>query len=155
MKFTKYTKEQLIIAVKNSLSYREVLGKLKVLQSGGNYTTIRKYVKKLNLDISHFKGKAHAKGTTKRPLRDYTSNNFPIQSFRLKNRLLKDDVKQHKCENCGRKTWLGKPIPIELHHKDGNPENNALNNLQILCSNCHSLTTNFCRKNKRAISELN
>ena len=34
-------------------------------------------------------------------------------------------------------------IPLEIHHIDGDYENNKLENLQVLCPNCHSLTPNF------------
>lgn len=43
--------------------------------------------------------------------------------------------------------WMGKPIPLELHHKDGNHYNNDLSNLEILCPNCHAQTDNYRGKN--------
>ena len=43
--------------------------------------------------------------------------------------------------------WLGKPITLEVHHKDGNHQNNELENLQLLCPNCHSYTDNWRGKN--------
>ena len=58
-------------------------------------------------------------------------------------RLIEDGVKDGKCEICGLSEWMGKPIPLELHHKDFNHHNNALSNLQILCSNCHMQTHNY------------
>ena len=45
----------------------------------------------------------------------------------------------HRCEKCGITTWLDQPAPIELHHMDGNSRDNRLDNLQLLCCNCHSL----------------
>jgi hypothetical protein len=52
-------------------------------------------------------------------------------------RLIEEGIKEARCECCGLSTWNGKPIPLELHHKDLNHYNNDLDNLQILCSNCH------------------
>lgn len=52
-------------------------------------------------------------------------------------RLIEEGIKENKCECCGLSEWMGKPIPLELHHKDFNHFNNTLENLQILCSNCH------------------
>jgi len=49
----------------------------------------------------------------------------------------------HICASCKLSTWLDNPIPLELHHKDGNRSNNTLNNLELNCLNCHSLTDNF------------
>ena len=65
-----------------------------------------------------------------------------ISSHRLKTLLLRDGLKPHRCENCGRTEWLGQAIPLELHHVDGKRSNNKLENLQILCANCQALTPN-------------
>lgn len=58
-------------------------------------------------------------------------------------------MRGHKCECCNTTHWLNKPINLELHHKDGNRCNNELNNLQLLCPNCHSYTDNYGSKNKK------
>lgn len=50
-------------------------------------------------------------------------------------------------KNCGNKTWMGETLPLEVHHKDGNKRNNKLENLEILCPNCHSLTDTYKNKN--------
>lgn len=54
-------------------------------------------------------------------------------------KLIKDGIKEDKCELCGITYWQGKHLPLELHHKDRNHFNNNLDNLQILCPNCHSI----------------
>lgn len=56
----------------------------------------------------------------------------------------------HKCENCGRSKWMGEKIPLDLHHNNGNDQDNRPTNLALLCLNCHGLTDNFGRKNKKA-----
>jgi 5-methylcytosine-specific restriction endonuclease McrA len=65
-----------------------------------------------------------------------------ISSHRRKVLLLRDGLKEYRCESCGQTEWLGQPIPLELHHIDGNRNNNQLSNLQLLCANCHALTPN-------------
>lgn len=55
----------------------------------------------------------------------------------------------HKCEGCGTEKWLKQPIPLDLHHKNGDNQDNELNNVILLCLNCHGLTPNFGRKNKK------
>ena len=52
-------------------------------------------------------------------------------------RLIEEGIKEAKCEICQLSEWMGKPIPLELHHIDFNHYNNNLSNLQIVCSNCH------------------
>ena len=61
-------------------------------------------------------------------------------------RLIEDGIKEAKCECCGLSEWMGKPIPLELHHKDFNHNNNTLENIVILCSNCHMVAHN-CNNN--------
>jgi len=77
----------------------------------------------------------------------FKGETFP-SSHKLKYILLKSGLKEYKCENCGLEMWCGIPMPIQLHHIDGNHTNNSLENLQLLCPNCHALTDNFCGRNK-------
>lgn len=71
------------------------------------------------------------------------------QSYKLKNRLVAEGIKQNTCENCGISTWQGNPINLELHHIDGNRTNHLLENLMLLCPNCHSQTDTFRAKNRK------
>ena len=66
-----------------------------------------------------------------------------LRKYLLKNR-------NHECENCNLKFWNGENIPLSVHHIDGDAMNNKLDNLQLLCLNCHGLTPNFGRKNKKS-----
>lgn len=52
-----------------------------------------------------------------------------IKSYRLKEKLIRDKIKENKCEICGVSEWQGKELSLELHHKDGNHFNNNLDNL--------------------------
>jgi 5-methylcytosine-specific restriction endonuclease McrA len=61
----------------------------------------------------------------------------------LKARLIKEGLKQNRCEVCGITKWQGKPLNMELHHVNGNGTDNRLENLQLLCGNCHSQTDNW------------
>ncbi len=61
----------------------------------------------------------------------------------LKNRLIGEALKETRCEICRLDEWLGKPLSLELHHVNGDGMDNRLENLQLLCGNCHSQTDNW------------
>ncbi len=147
-----YSEQELREAVKKSTSIRQVLEKLDIVPAGGNYQTTNRRIKKLNIDISHFTGQAWNRGKVndpKRPIEEYLIENSVVQSFKLKGRLLAEGLKQHKCECCGITEWMGKPTPIELDHINGNHHDNRLENLRILCPNCHAQTDTYRGKNKK------
>ena len=140
-------------AVAGSFSIRGALQKLRLAPAGGNYETIRKAIREFNLDTSHFTGQGHLRGKTHRyntrPLRTILVRGRLEQTSRLKQRLIAEGLKEHRCDRCGLTEWLGQPVPLELHHKDGDRTNNLLRNLVLLCPNCHALTDNYRGKNKK------
>lgn len=149
-----YTDEQFIEAVKTSISVAEVLKKLGLKHiAGGSYRTVYNKAEKLGLDLSHFLGQASNKNRyfgPKRPIEDYLSNRKFIKGYSLKLRLIKEGIIDNKCDNCNLSEWNNEPIPTELHHLDGNYKNNNLDNLQILCPNCHAQTANYRGKNRKS-----
>ena len=150
MKLRKYTQEQLVEAVKTSTSIAEKLSRLGVAPHGGNYVVFRRAVKHFELDNSHFTGHFWNKGKTfgsKQPLSRYLNNEIQISSFKLKNRLLTENIFTRKCFSCERTKWLNHPIPLELDHINGNHSDNRLFNLRLLCPNCHALTPTYRGKN--------
>lgn len=80
---------------------------------------------------------------------DYLSNRCPIQSYGLKRRLLREGIFEPRCNKCRGTEWLGEPIPLELEHRDGNPTNNQLSNLELLCPNCHAQTPTYRSRNRK------
>ena len=105
----KFTDEQLIDAVKTSLSKAEVMRKLNLHVGGGNYDTIKRCIKQLGLDTSHFTGAAWNQGSrftpvkSPIPLEQILVENSPwISSHHLRKRLFREGYKEQKCECCGR-----------------------------------------------------
>jgi len=148
----KYSEEILIKVCKESYNYRQCLQKLGISPAGGNYFTLKKRIKQLNIDISHFTFNNNTKGKKfgpKRKIEEYLSNSRFISTYKLKKRLISEKIFDYKCYNCLRITWLGEPIPLELHHVNGDSSDNSLNNLTLLCPNCHSQTDNYRGKNKK------
>lgn len=75
------------------------------------------------------------------------TENSTYQRSRLKDKLIEFKIKENKCEICGNTHWLEQPIPLQIHHINGINNDNRIENLQILCPNCHALTDNYCGKN--------
>jgi hypothetical protein len=153
MKKRSWTKEQLKRAIKDSFSYRSVLIALGLKEAGGNYTQIKKYISDYSFNISHFKGKGWNIGlrggyNPRESLKSVLVNGSNFQSFKLKRRLFKEKIKPQHCEECGwKKISTDGRLPLELHHINGNKKDNCLENLIILCPNCHSLKLNHRGKN--------
>lgn len=77
----------------------------------------------------------------------HVKHTFETGSISIKKAILLQE-RGRRCETCGRKSWMGKQIPIQLDHTDGNPDNNSRENLKLLCPNCHAQTPSFGWKNR-------
>jgi 5-methylcytosine-specific restriction endonuclease McrA len=82
-----------------------------------------------------------------RALEDILTVNSPYKSSKLKDRLIAAGYKDARCEACGLAEWKGKPIPLELHHLNGDSTDNRIENIRILCPNCHAQTPTYRGKN--------
>ncbi len=106
-------------------------------------STLNSYLKKFGLT---YEGNIGGKGKTspfKKHVSEFLCEGSTISSHKLKLKLLRDKIKERKCESCKGKKWLGETIPLELHHINGNRFDNRISNLQLLCPNCHALTDNY------------
>lgn len=147
-----WSDELLVEAVRSSTSLAQVIRKLGIRVAGGNYAIVQRAIAEADLDTTHFTGQSWNKGLTlgpARPLAAYLSNEFPIQSYSLKNRLVREGIFTWRCNKCGGTEWMGLPIPLELEHRDGNSKNNSLDNLELLCPNCHAQTPTYRSRNRR------
>lgn len=120
-----------------------------------NYETLRKVL--LHFSIEYTGHKTQVREAFKKlpknkiSVYEYLGTGKYIKPSKLKHKLVEAGLKEDKCERCNNSTWLGKPIPLELHHINGNRFDNCLSNLQILCPNCHALTNNFKGKNNNIL----
>lgn len=147
-----FNNPDIYIIIKESTSIAQVLNKLSLKPAGGNYRTFNRFIKKHNIDTSHFTGQLWSKGQRLPPRRDieeYLCEGIKITSHALKLRLIRENIFEHKCYICNLKEWMGKPIPIELDHINGNHDDNRLENLRIICPNCHAQTETYRAKNRR------
>ena len=159
MSRSKYTKEDLEKAVKENYSIAGVCRALHITPVGGNYRTIHLKIKEYNLDTSHFTGQGWNVGLRYKPimnpktykLEDILIKDSPYRSLsKLKIRLISEGIKENICECCNNTMWLGKPIKLELHHINGINTDNRLENLQLLCPNCHAYTDNYRGRNQES-----
>lgn len=145
----KYTKEILENIVIDSNSVMEVVTKLGLKKSGGNHSHIKSRIANYGIDTSHFLGQASNKGKQfppRIPIDRYLVNGIDVNTHSLKKRLIKEGLKPSYCEICLLKDWQGQELPLHLDHKNMNPRDNRINNLQILCPNCHAVKTRADRQ---------
>lgn len=151
----RHTKEELEEVIKKSFSIAQVCKSLGIIAAGGNYKTIRNKISEFNIDISHFTGKGWNTGERYRkiipsiPLDEILIKGSVYGSHILRKRLISEGIKSETCECCGLSKWNGLPIKLELHHINGDSNDNRLVNLQILCPNCHSMTDNYRGRNRK------
>lgn len=155
------TKIELEKIVSESLSIADICRKLNIRPIGGNYKTIKFKLNLWNIDTSHFTGSAWNVGTRyknikkKIPLNEILIENSTYLSTRsLKNRLINEGLKEYKCEKCGIHEWNNEKIVLDLHHINLNNLDNRIENLILLCPNCHSLEHKHNKKNISSINEF-
>jgi hypothetical protein len=148
-------KEKLEKIVKESKTKKECLDKLGLRAAGGNYKTLIKYIKKYNIDDSHFDPKMikvnnlnnYIKLFVKVPLEKVLTVNSAYSRTSLKKRLYDEGIKKKKCELCGQgEEWNGNQMSLILDHINGVWNDNRLENLRIVCPNCNSTLPTHCGK---------
>jgi hypothetical protein len=131
---------------------RQTLQRLGLKPTGGNYKSIYRKIDTLKLDTSHWLGQGYRRGQTgwvcKIPLEDIlVKGSTYTSSFHLRHRLVDEGVLEDRCYACGITEWQGKPLSLHLEHVNGDNSDHRLENLTLLCPNCHSQTPTYCGRN--------
>ena len=156
-KFKDIPDDEFILAVKNNTTIKNVIGSLGYSRASGTMSTyVKNRIKLLDLDISHFSTKDIKYYSHPRYALDeiLVENSTYENIFRLKKRILKENLIDYKCENCGNEgLWNGKELVLQLEHKNGIHNDHRIENLCFLCPNCHSQTETFGSRQRRAKSD--
>lgn len=143
-------------AVAESASIAEVLRFLGVTISGWNYRRVHLQVARDNLDTSHWLGQAYLRGKShafnkSTPLSEIlVEHSTYANSAQLKRRLIASGLLNPACHECGITQWRGRTLTLQLDHINGVGDDHRLENLRLLCPNCHSQTETYCGRNSRA-----
>lgn len=150
-----WTDESLELAVKANTTLAGILRDLNLTSNPGNYKTLHRHIKRLKLDTTHFKGVAHGyRPKNKRSLSDIlVKDSTYSNTVNLKRRLFKEGLLIEVCSECGLEPlWNGQPLVLQLDHINGVSTDNRLENLRILCPNCHTQTDTFTNKRRSPIN---
>jgi len=135
------TKEEIEEAAKETTSYVLMGQFLNISRQ-----TAKSLVEKFNIDISHFRP---SRGR-KLGIKDILTNGTKARNATVFHCILDNNLLLKECAKCKLKDkWNGRPIRLNLHHINGNNKDNRIENLQILCPNCHSQTDNFTGRNRK------
>lgn len=139
-------------AIQNNTTMSGIMRDLNIPIKGNNIKTLRAILLKNNINLDNITGIPRRED--RKRASEYFLENSTIKGYKIKLKLLKEGIKENKCEICGITSWQGKPINMQIHHIDGNSANNRLENLILLCPNCHSQTDNYCGSANKKEKEI-
>lgn len=142
--------------VKSSDTFTKILNIIGLQPKGGNINTLKRRFIEENINFDHIKQGLNTNKNKKfeyrKQLSDYFIKGKKIKGYRLKNRLFSENILKNQCNKCGiLDIWEEEPITLQIDHINGDNEDNRIENLRILCPNCHSQTINYAGRALRKI----
>jgi len=154
-RFKELSHEEIRSSLEKARSIHQALLELGLAPSNRNYARAREFITESGIDVSHMTGQGWNRGDKLglKPLntipleRILVENSTYTNTWRLKRRLIESSLKKHACECCGLDEWNGRKISLELDHINGDRFDHRVENLQLLCPNCHAQTPTYRGKN--------
>ncbi|MEU2576274.1 HNH endonuclease [Streptomyces anulatus] len=151
--WVRHTEETLRELSALSTSVAEVVRRLGISPVGGNQAHIGRRLAALRIDTSHFTpvnpGRRRTKASHEGSLVLRTPSDGRVPGERLRRELVRAGV-EHACVECGNDgEWLGQPLRLEVDHVNGDWWDNRLENLRLLCPNCHAATDTYRGRRRR------
>jgi hypothetical protein len=145
-----YPDNDFIKLFNRSNSINEIIRFFNLNACGSQYLAANEKIRKLNLDTSKFDKSKYKRGRKTKQIEQIltTDSNFLNTHF-LKKRLVREGKLQYKCSICSIEKWLDKKLSLQLDHINGIRTDNRIENLRLLCPNCHSQCDTYAGKNKR------
>ena len=144
-------KELLQQLVKECSSLSAILRKQGKAVSGASMKILKEKLDAYNIPY-HFIHIVEGGKKDKKPIKDLLIKNSQYKSQDLKKRLIEEGYKKDVCEMCGQlPEWNGKTLVLQLDHINGDHYDNRLENLRIVCPNCHTQTDTFSSRRNKAI----
>jgi hypothetical protein len=146
--FSDYTSKELIDTINKCNSIKKITEELNLHASYSKY--IKAFIDTNNIDISHFE-KNSGSISRKIPIQDrLVKNGKNVKSDTIKNYIVKNNIVENKCSICNLEPmWNGKKLTLQLDHINGDHYDNRVENLRLICPNCHTQTDTFTGKSLR------
>jgi len=136
--------------IENCETYSEILAYFGLMNRGDNHKTLKKRINELGIKFESIGYNRILAENRKKPISYFLRKGIKVTNTYLKKRLIKEGLIEDKCDICDQgNMWNGEYLSLHVDHKNGDPTDHRLENIRLLCPNCHSQTGNYCGKAKR------